>query len=114
MKCGLTEGKGDSRPRLLFLRHRAGSNDNKVRGMYKEHQNTVIEVPTKLKAVTLWVSEITTKKITQHIAEVETICRHRVFERVRQYCVYYICSSVRTRGIAGVMTVNSIICKLHD
>jgi hypothetical protein len=72
MKCGLMEGQGGARTRLLFLRHRPGSNDNKVSAMYKEHQNTAIEVPSKLKAVTSRGSEITTKKITQPIAEEET------------------------------------------
>lgn len=72
MKCGLKEGQGDMRPRLLFLRHWGGSNDNKVRAIYKEHQNTVIEVPTKLKAVTLRGSEVTIKKITRTIVEGET------------------------------------------
>lgn len=57
------------RPRLLFLRHWGGSNDNEVRVIYKEHQNTVIKVPTKLKAVTLRGSEVTIKKITETIVK---------------------------------------------
>jgi hypothetical protein len=75
----------------------------------------VIEVPTKLKAVTLRVSEVKIKKITQTIVEGELHVGKEYFSGLDIAVFFW--SSIRTCGITvsdTAMTMNSIIRKLVD